>query len=158
MLCSKKPPVARKFSEDGPFELRFERNCDLTPAIFLRGWLRCTCADDASTAITWEVPSNNRMRSRVMRSVASVWFRLRNKYSNNRIPFRLCPPYHSDWLATVYYIDTVCGVFFAQTKKQEKETSANWMFAVYAPIFLEIVQHKMAKNSRMACMCCQNHR
>ena len=34
MLRSKKPPVARKFSEDGPFELNFERNCDLTLAIF----------------------------------------------------------------------------------------------------------------------------
>ena len=28
-----KPPVARKLSEDGPFELRFERNYDLTPVI-----------------------------------------------------------------------------------------------------------------------------
>ena len=36
LLCSiqKKPPVARKFSEGGPFELRFERNRDLTPVIF----------------------------------------------------------------------------------------------------------------------------
>ena len=37
MLCSKKPPVTRKLSEDGPFELRFERNCDLTPCDFFAG-------------------------------------------------------------------------------------------------------------------------
>ena len=29
--------VARKFSEDGPFELCFECNCDLIPAIFFAG-------------------------------------------------------------------------------------------------------------------------
>ena len=34
MLHSKKPPVARKFSEDMPFELHFEHNSDLTPAFF----------------------------------------------------------------------------------------------------------------------------
>ena len=33
-MIGKKPPVARKLSEDGPFELHFERNYDLTPAIF----------------------------------------------------------------------------------------------------------------------------
>ena len=37
MLRSKKPPVARKFSDDGPFEFRFEHNCGLTPAIFFAG-------------------------------------------------------------------------------------------------------------------------
>ena len=36
-MRSKKPPVARKFTEDGPFELRFEHNRDLTPAIFFAG-------------------------------------------------------------------------------------------------------------------------
>ena len=36
MLHSKKPPVARKFSEDVPFE----RNRDLTSVIFFRGRLR----------------------------------------------------------------------------------------------------------------------
>ena len=56
---------------------------------------------------------------------------------NVPITFRLCSPYHSDWLALVYYIDKVCGVFFAQEKKQKKETSANWMFTVCASIFLE---------------------
>ena len=68
MLHSKKPPVARNFSEDGPFELRFEHNCNLTPVIFCGGRLRGQsilavgrhssvhmCADDASTAITWVV-------------------------------------------------------------------------------------------------------
>ena len=65
VLHSKKPPVTRKFSEDGPFELRFEHNCDLTPAIVLRGRLRGhsvlavgrhssmhTYTDDATTTIT----------------------------------------------------------------------------------------------------------
>ena len=33
----KKPPAAWEFSEEGPFELRFERNCDLTPVIFFVG-------------------------------------------------------------------------------------------------------------------------
>ena len=33
-VAFKKPLVARKLSEDVPSELCFERNCDLTPAIF----------------------------------------------------------------------------------------------------------------------------
>ena len=74
MLRSKKPPVAREFSEDVTFELHFERNYDLTPANFFCGedwggtrrayWLRLDCdairqctrvLDDASTALTWAV-------------------------------------------------------------------------------------------------------
>ena len=71
-MHSKEPPVARKFTEDGPFELRFERNCDLTPATFVgktEGAERTGCwtpfinahmrKDDASTAITWAVLRNN---------------------------------------------------------------------------------------------------
>ena len=62
MLRSKKPPVARKFSEDGLFEHRFEHNCDLTPAIFFAGkaegaertgcWVNTHVRED-DTAITW---------------------------------------------------------------------------------------------------------
>ena len=37
MLHSKQPPVARKFSGSVPFELGFERNCDIAPALFDRG-------------------------------------------------------------------------------------------------------------------------
>ena len=37
MLRSKLPQVARKFSGDGAFALCFERNCDITPALFDRG-------------------------------------------------------------------------------------------------------------------------
>ena len=37
MLRSKLPPVAREFSEGGAFSLCFERNCDITPALFDRG-------------------------------------------------------------------------------------------------------------------------
>ena len=69
--------------------------------------------------------SNNINYSKYIYIVVVAIYRLRNKYSNNRIPFPLCSPYHSNWLASVYYIDTVCGVFFTQKKKQEKETSEN---------------------------------
>ena len=37
MLRSKQPPVARESSEGGVFALCFERNCDITPALFVRG-------------------------------------------------------------------------------------------------------------------------
>ena len=60
-----------KLSRDGFFQLCFERNWDLPPALFLRGRLRGqsvlavgrhssmhTCADDSSTAITWAAPRN----------------------------------------------------------------------------------------------------
>ena len=33
MLCLKYPPVVKEFSGDGPFELCFGRNCDLTFAL-----------------------------------------------------------------------------------------------------------------------------
>ena len=36
-LRSKLPPVAREFSGSGAFALCFERNCDITPALFDRG-------------------------------------------------------------------------------------------------------------------------
>ena len=37
VLLSKVPPVARKVSGGGAFALSFERNCDITPALFDRG-------------------------------------------------------------------------------------------------------------------------
>ena len=37
MLRLKQPPVAREFSGGGAFVLCFERNCDITPALFDRG-------------------------------------------------------------------------------------------------------------------------
>ena len=65
MLRSKRSPVARKLSEDGPFENHFERNCDRffagktegadVLAVGRHSSMR-TCADDALTAITWAAP------------------------------------------------------------------------------------------------------
>ena len=71
MFRSKKPPV-RKFSGDGFFELRFERNWDLTPVIFCRVRLRgraywlldviCQCTRARMThqpqLHAWVVPCN----------------------------------------------------------------------------------------------------
>ena len=37
VLRSKLPPVTRKFSGNSAFTLCFERNCDITPALFDRG-------------------------------------------------------------------------------------------------------------------------
>ena len=41
VLRSKLPQVARKFSGDGAFALCFERNCDITSALFDRGGRVC---------------------------------------------------------------------------------------------------------------------
>ena len=41
VLHSKLPPVAREFSGGGAFALCFERNCDITPALFDRGGRVC---------------------------------------------------------------------------------------------------------------------
>ena len=76
MLCSKKPPVASTCSsKDGPSELRFEHNCDLTPVIFVGKTegaehmaVGChssmhTCADDASsTTRVWVVLCNKLLK------------------------------------------------------------------------------------------------
>ena len=44
VLHSKQPPVVRKFSGDGPYELGYEHSCDLPPAHFCREywWAECT--------------------------------------------------------------------------------------------------------------------
>ena len=57
-------PIARKFSGDSPFELCFERDWDLPPALFagkIEGYVLGvgshlsvhTCKDDSSSACLW---------------------------------------------------------------------------------------------------------
>ena len=94
MLCSEKSPVVRNFSEDGPFELCFERICDLTPAIFCgEDWagggqsilaVGChlsihMCVYDVSTVITWAVPHNKKtIIKKVQKQVSINRFLKRN--------------------------------------------------------------------------------